>query len=112
VGVLIGDPASPTLWNLYLLDFALAIDADDLCPNGVTISHLEHADDMFIIFTSAAGLQRHLNHFLTWCNDNFMGVNALKSPVMIFGPLPSLVPVFWLGESPVDVVQEHTYVGV
>jgi hypothetical protein len=41
-----------------------------------------------------------------------MAVNALKSAVMIFGPLPSPVPVFWLGESPVDVVEEHTFVGV
>jgi hypothetical protein len=112
LGVLFGDPASPTLWNLYLSDFALAVDADDLCLGAVFISHLEHADDVFIVSTSAAGLQWHLNALFNWCNDNFMSVNALKLAVIIFGPLPSFVPVFWLGKSPVKVVQEHTYVGV
>ncbi|KAF5373062.1 hypothetical protein D9758_001440 [Tetrapyrgos nigripes] len=45
-GVLMGDPASPMLWNLYLSTFSLPPHKHDISLNGTTISHLEHADDM------------------------------------------------------------------
>jgi hypothetical protein len=112
MGVLIGDPASPILWDLYLSDFALAEHTDDMFLGDVAISHLEHADDMAIISTSATGLQAHLNTFFSWCTYNFMFVNALKSVIMLFGCLPWDLPGFWLGDASVRVVQEHTYVGV
>lgn len=49
LGVLIGDPASPTFWNLFLADFALDLDVDDASLMGLIISHLGHADDMAIV---------------------------------------------------------------
>ena len=42
IGILIGDPASPHLWNLFMADFALKDDPDDITLNGRRISHMEH----------------------------------------------------------------------
>lgn len=111
-GVLIGDPASPTLWNIYLADFRLLADADDPYLLGLLISHLEHADDMALCSYSAGGLQAHLDSFLRWCNDNFLVANALKSWILVFGPLPTIMPIFRLGEETVRVVDETAYVGL
>ncbi|KAF5345768.1 hypothetical protein D9758_011866 [Tetrapyrgos nigripes] len=73
-GVLMGDPASPMLWNLYLSTFSLPPHEDDL-----TI------DDMVIISRSTIGLQHHLNALQLWCYDNFLSLSPSKSEVMIFG---------------------------
>ncbi|KAF5331290.1 hypothetical protein D9758_018495 [Tetrapyrgos nigripes] len=70
-GVLMGDPASPLLWNLYLSSFQLASHADNMTIDGTTISHLEHADDMLE----------------EWCFNNFLSLSPSKSEVMIFGDL-------------------------
>jgi len=44
-GVLIGDPLSPTLWNIFLSTFPLPKDPSDASLFGCVISHLEHADE-------------------------------------------------------------------
>jgi hypothetical protein len=75
-------------------------------------THMEHADDIVLVSRSAPGLQRCFTSLFTWCGDNFLAVNPCKSFVMIFGPLPCIVPSFSLGGAPVHLVQEHTYVGV
>ncbi|KAF5340522.1 hypothetical protein D9758_015817 [Tetrapyrgos nigripes] len=86
-GILMGDPASPLLWNLYLSTFQLSSHPDDMTIDGTTISHLEHANNMVIISCSAAGLQHHLNQLEEWCFHNFLALSPSKSEVMIFGNL-------------------------
>jgi hypothetical protein len=109
MGVLIGDPCSPTLWNIFLSDFSLPPDPDDLVLDGIRISHLEHADDIIIISTSATGLQTHLCALHRWCS---LTVNAIKSWCMIFGELPEVMPVFTLAGEPVPCAVSHPYVGI
>ncbi|KAF5364461.1 hypothetical protein D9758_010702 [Tetrapyrgos nigripes] len=84
-GVLMGDPASPMLWNLYLSTFSLPNHPDNMVINGTCISHLEHANNMVIISTLASGLQRHINELQHWCYDNFLSLSPSKLEVMIFG---------------------------
>jgi hypothetical protein len=43
---------------------------------------------------------------------NFMSINAVKSYVMVFGPLPDVIPKFFFDGSPVTVTHHQTYVGV
>lgn len=45
IGVLIGDPISPTFWDLFFADFKLHPDADDVLLLNIVMSHLEQADD-------------------------------------------------------------------
>lgn len=111
-GVLMGDPASPGLWNLFFSDFSLPLDPDDLSLFTTIISHLEHADDVLIASSSAAGLQAHLNSLARWCGKNFLVIDVVKSKVMVFGPLPSQLPVLTLNDNVIDYVESYTYVGV
>ncbi|THG92752.1 hypothetical protein EW026_g8259 [Hermanssonia centrifuga] len=112
-GILIGDPASPILWNLYLADFSLPVDASDITLGGEPISHLEQADDIVLFSTTIAGLQRKLNQLAHWCGINFMTINADKSKFMIFnGPLPRLPPTLFLNGKVLQLVSEYCYVGV
>ncbi|KIJ53185.1 hypothetical protein M422DRAFT_242317 [Sphaerobolus stellatus SS14] len=108
--VLEGDP-SPVLYLLYCHDFVLLGDPDGALPDGISISHLEHADDMVIISTSLRGLQHHLDHLKAWCGRNFMTINATKSKYMIFGPLPLSLPLPVLGRKHLDFVDTFTYIG-
>ncbi|KAF9021902.1 hypothetical protein BDZ89DRAFT_1137728 [Hymenopellis radicata] len=74
-GVLMGDPVSPTLWNIFLCTFQLPDRPDDACLRGVHVSHLEHADNLVIISESRAGLQAHLDVLdvlACWCCANFL----------------------------------------
>ncbi len=112
MGVLMGDPASPTLWILFMHDFNLDPHDDDMCLAAVAIAHLEHADDLVLASSSAHGLQQHFSSFVQWCRVNFLIVNALKSWVMVFGPLPNVLPRLYLGSIQVKYRESHTYVGV
>lgn len=111
-GVLMGDPCSPTLWNLFLADFTLPGDVDDAHLLTRAISHLEHADDMVIISTSPFGLQRHLGALASWCRANRLIVNGDKSKVMVFGPvIPGLGQLHLNGDF-IPFVDTHRYVGI
>jgi ribonuclease HI len=112
IGILIGDPASPTLWNLFLADLVLPPDPEDVILDGISMSNLEHADDMLLMSYSAGGLQRKMNAVYFWCSINFMQVNAVKSMIAIFGKLPQIIPPFTFGDAAVKVVERFTYVGV
>lgn len=54
--VLIGGPALPALWNLYMADFCLMPDNDDPLLSSICMSLLEHADDAFLASYTALGL--------------------------------------------------------
>ncbi len=112
-GILIRDPASPILWNLYLADFRLPPDTSDITLGGEAISHLEQADDIVLFSTTAEGLQRKLGQLVHWCGINFMTMNTNKSMCMMFnGPLPRIPPTLFLNGKVLQVVSEYCYVGV
>jgi hypothetical protein len=56
--------------------------------------------------------QIKMNDLGRWCSRNFMSINAIKSYVMVFGPLPPIIPKFSFDEMPVAVTHQQTYVGV
>lgn len=112
IGILIGDPASPTLWNLYMSDFQLPSDIDDVFLDGINASNLEHADDILLMSYSARGLQIKMDAVYAWCNLNFLLINAVKSMIAIFEKLPIIIPSFWFGDARVTVTEKVTYVGV
>ncbi|KAJ7168699.1 hypothetical protein C8R46DRAFT_898032 [Mycena filopes] len=113
IGVLTGDPASPTFWDLFFADFHLnSDDPDDVVMAGVVMSHLEHADDMAVVSYTPEGLQRHLDTFAHWCGDNLLEANAGKSWIMVFGPIPNDVPVFTLNGLEIGYKENFCYVGM
>jgi exonuclease III len=112
IGILIGDSASPTLWNFYFADFVLPNDPDDIPMWDIMLGNMEQADDMLLLSMASQALQCKMDALHKWCRKNFMVLNAAKSYIMIFGPTPRGLPKFMLGNDEVSIVQEHTYVGV
>ncbi len=49
MGVLMGDPASPTLWILFMHDLKIIPHDNDFTFTLTVISHLEHADNILLI---------------------------------------------------------------
>lgn len=112
LGILIGDNSSPILWTLYMADFHLDADSDDIKLASIIIGNLEQADDIILISTSPAGAQKKMNALWKWCGLNFMLLSAVKSLIMIFGPIPHTLPLFLFGDKPVKLKTEQTYVGI
>ncbi|KAI3434588.1 hypothetical protein D9Q98_002657 [Chlorella vulgaris] len=91
LGVKQGCPLSPLLFGIFLDDFEGHIqqlgDAAAL-PQlaGRTVPPLLFADDMFLLSSSASGLQAQLHALQDYCNAKKLTVNAKKTQVMIMRP--------------------------
>ncbi|KAL4853296.1 LINE-1 retrotransposable element ORF2 protein [Chlorella vulgaris] len=91
LGVKQGCPLSPLLFGIFLDDFEGHIqqlgDAAAL-PQlaGRTVPPLLFADDMFLLSSSASGLQAQLHALQDYCNAKKLKVNAKKTQVMIMRP--------------------------
>ncbi|KAI0348977.1 hypothetical protein OH77DRAFT_1594477 [Trametes cingulata] len=112
MGILIGDPASPTLWILYISDFALRPHPDDVFLAQRRVSHFELADDMAMISLSHWGMQSKLQQFEDYCSVNFLLANVLKTLASVHGPLPLTLPALLLYGTPLRYVETATLVGI
>ncbi|KAJ7137429.1 hypothetical protein C8R43DRAFT_893660 [Mycena crocata] len=111
IGLLTGDSASPSLWNIFFADFQLREHPDDVRLNGRAISQAEQADDNIIFTTSFPTFQDKVGNFYYWCTRKRVYISAPKSKWMIYGPLPNPIPVLRLGDREVELVSEFKYVG-
>ncbi|KAI0363317.1 hypothetical protein BV20DRAFT_958508, partial [Pilatotrama ljubarskyi] len=112
MGILIGDPASPTPWILYISDFHLHPHPDDVFLSGRRVSHLELADDMAMISLSHWGMQSKLGQFEDYCSTSFLLANTVKTLASVHGPLPPALPPLMLYGSALRYVETATLVGV
>ena len=93
VGLKQGCPASPTLFGLYIDDFEEAVLAaaqrgeqlglPSFAGSDSPVPPLLYADDMALLATSAAGLQRQLNLLQQYCSQWGLTVNTVKTKVML-----------------------------
>lgn len=115
LGILMGDPASPLAFLLYVSDFRTSPHKDDVILAAAIIAHLEHADDMALFSMSPEGLQEKLDMLALWASRNQMQINTKKTVVVIFKPLRSQKELpqftFTICDSALDVVKEQRYVG-
>ncbi|KAJ7680744.1 hypothetical protein DFH06DRAFT_1405408, partial [Mycena polygramma] len=112
IGLLTGDSASPTLWNVFFADFQLPEHPDDVRLHGRAVSQAEQADDNIIMLTSFPAFQQKVTLFFRWCKKKRVFISVPKSKWMIFGPLPAILPVLLLGNLIVELVFEFKYVGI
>ena len=71
IGILIGDVGLPILWNLFLVDFVLHPDRDEVIMARLIITSLEQTDGIIIlILETPERLQRKMNALWKWCNRN------------------------------------------
>lgn len=112
IGLLTGDSASPTLWNIYFTDFRLPPHTDDIHLNGRPVSQAEQADDNLIMSTAFLAFQSKVTMVYKYCMNKRIFTSAKESKWMIFGPLPAVIPVLRIGDLIVELVWELKYVGI
>ncbi|KAI0701911.1 hypothetical protein C8T65DRAFT_709474 [Cerioporus squamosus] len=111
-GILIGDPASPILWLLFISDFELPPDPDDIALDGAVVSHQWLADDAMLASTATRAAQAKLDYFEVYCGDNSLTPSVPKTFAALFGPVPSPPPVLTLQRRPLAWVETAVYTGV
>lgn len=90
LGVKQGCPLSPTLFGLYVDAFeklllkTAGMDAPTLL--GTLVPLLLYADDLILMSTTAAGLQKQLDVLASFCETRQLTVNLTKTKVVIFEP--------------------------
>ena len=79
-----GCSLSPLLFNLYINDLAIRINAlgKGISLNNDKVSLLMYADDIVLIADSETDLQSMLNELTRWCDINSMSINNKKSNVV------------------------------
>ena len=115
MGVKQGCPLSATLFGLFvdgleqhLMD-TIGNDAPSL--SGVLIPLLLYADDLTIMSTTAAGLQRQLDALQLFCKQRQLSVNLAKTKVVTFGSRASC-QAFKFNGNEVERAQSYKYLGI
>ena len=112
-GILIGDPASPILWNLFFADFSPPGHPDDVILDGQAVAFLAQADDILLMSRSRDGLRLKLDALVSWCRRNGVEINVSKTFMMIFGPIPRSGGLHLiLDGQPIALVPSAVYVGM
>lgn len=104
MGVPQGDPASPTLYNIFMDTFLEAVNQTP-CPDSDTPA-ICYADDVLLASRSAEGLQALLDTATKWAQDHFMTWATHKS--FIIAPENTILS---LDAKPLQVVTTTTYLG-
>ena len=81
-----GCSLSPILFNLYINDLPLTIDAlgQGVKIDDDTVSVLQYVKDVVLIAKTEAHLQSMLDFSGSWCKNNSIPINAAKSNVVHF----------------------------
>lgn len=117
-GVIQGEPASPELFKIFIHDLSDQLDeACALVPelNGIKISHLLWADDLFVNALTAEGLQILLDILHEFCEDWGLTPNPIKCNVIIFNnpyATDETSLTFKLGAGIISMSDSYTYLGL
>ena len=116
-GVRQGDTLSPTLFNLYINDLAVALKASGKglkFNENLEIATLLYADDLAILAESEENLQVMLEILSQWCHQWRMTVNVSKTKVIHFRIKSQFRTnfKFLIGDNEIEVVEKYKYLGL
>ena len=114
MGVKQGCPLSATLFGLYVdgleqhLKDTVGHDAPSL--SGILIPLLLYADDLILMSTSEAGLQKQLDALQQFCDQRQLSVNLTKTKIVTFGTWAQCRDFVFKGDV-VERVKSYKYLG-
>lgn len=79
--------------------------------SNVLIPLRPYADDLIIISTTAAGLQRQLDVLQQFCHERQLSANLSKTKVVTFGS-EATCQAFMCNGNKVEQVESHKYLGI
>ena len=115
-GVRQGGVLSPKLFNVFIEELSSRLrDAKVGCHmNGISMNHLNYADDAVMLAPSVSALQTLINICDNFANEYDMIYNVKKSLCTAF--IPQMygkmhIPAVMLGAIPLKWVSQHKYLG-
>ena len=110
IGVNQGGNASPLLFRKYMADLVKYLHKHTgVCISQDILMHLLWADDLILVSSTLAGLQKQLDGLHQFCANNQMIVNELKTKFMVFG-MEEHVQLTFKGKD-IEQVNEYKYLG-
>ncbi len=117
IGLLQGDPMSPTLFNLFINDIESFFKAKGF--RGIKVNEstdillLGYADDLVIFSKSCIDPRDKLKALEEYCNKKHLNINTEKTKIMIFKKRISkkLYQPFKIYEKPIEIVDQFKYLG-
>ena len=85
-----GDCASPVLFNLFVADLPGSLLDEGPIWRGRRINYIQYADDLVLISENPTFLQRQIDALSTYCSENRLDVNTVKSKILIFHKGPKV----------------------
>lgn len=116
-GVLQGESASPTIFNLFLEGIVNCISRQWIAGIrllSITLHILLYADDMAILAPSKETLQQKISIVASFLAERGLNINLDKSKVVIFkrgGKIPKNEKFSWRGRS-IQTVKSYKYLGI
>ena len=99
----------------HLLESSQDTDSITL-PNGLPVYCLLYADDLILISSSAAGLQRQVNILHTYSDKWLLKINLKKTKTSIFQNQSRKSThdkfSFFLNRIPIDKASQYSYLGI
>ena len=115
IGTRQGCHMSPMLFNLFVNDLPRFLQLNEsgfVYLHDAKIRCLLYADDIVLMSDTQNGLQKSLQLLETYCNKWQLVVNVKKTKIIIFHKKFKCYPVFFLYNKRLEVVKEHTYLGI
>lgn len=117
IGVRQGDNLSPTLFNLFINDLPAhikhATNTDPVTLGITKLNCLMYADDIVLLSTSKAGLQKCIDTLKEFSDEWKLEVNLNKTKALIFNKPGEHIKVdLTYGNQTVECVNMYTYLGL
>ena len=111
MGVAQGGVTSPYFFKKFLSDLVENLDNDcGIIIHDFIIKHLLWADDLFLVSSSATGMQKQLNNLDKYCSQWQLVVNTLKTKILVFG-MRSISTVFTFHGNTIETSSDYSYLG-
>ena len=112
-----GCSLSPILFNVFINDFALSVQA---LGKGIKlhgderVSILLYADGIVFMAENENDLQSMPNLLHTWCSSNHLKINPIKSKIIHSrpNPTPKTNFTFTCGSNELKIVDRYVYLGL